>query len=665
MAIEQIFGMNGPFAKVKQDYTPRTEQVKLAVAIEDALESEENFISEAPVGVGKSLAYLTPAIMSVNSDDKDHIIVVTSGITLQEQLINKDLPLLAKTLPKPFTFALLKGINNYLCIHEYETRRQDKSLYAGTPQDQSEAQTLESWIATTKTGDRTSLPIVPQPHMWDRVSTSADRCLGDTCPKRQACYALKAREEATKSNIIVCNYHIFLADLKIRSVTGGESGILPDTKAVILDEAHRLPDIARDFFGFSLGVGAFSHIRQRLQRLQEAPAYDNSGIQTVAEEFFEDLHKYMSGGKYKAYLRDKKPVNPGPLLNHIKTLAKTYAKELTATPETIEQLETKTLSDDQKQLRRIVMRLIEIYAQIQNSMDLAFDNMVLALEDATPKPTRHNPRPTPTARIVGRMIDVSGILGEHLFESRAPVIMTSATVQVNGSFDFYKEEVGLGPCREIVVKSPFNYEENCFCVLPDGMPDPTTPSYQSAVDSKIIEFTEITKGRTLGLFTSYRSMDSAYNALKRVSKYRVLKQGDMPNDQLIAEFKKDINSILLGTHSFWEGVDVPGEACSSVIIDRLPFKHMDDPMTAYRKDNDKDYFKKYYVPHGVIMFRQGIGRLIRTTTDRGILVILDPRVRTKNYGPTFLNSMPRMNWTPDPDEARQFMNGTPLSVIVG
>ncbi len=664
MTIEEVFSETGPFKKANPYYQPRSNQIRLSEAMQETIGSDYHLVSEAPVGTGKSLAYLTPAILALNGE-QSRIIVVTSGITLQEQLINKDLPFLQSTLGKHFTFGLVKGMNNFLCRYEFEEAQRTKTLYSGNSRDQDEARAIESWAATTKTGDRTSLPIVPQPHMWERVSTSTDQCLGDVCPKRDVCHALKARKQAAESNIIVCNYHIFLADLKIRMESNGSAGILPTAKAIILDEAHKLPEISRDFFGFSLGMSAFSNVRRRLKRLGYDPNYDRENIHTLAEEFFEGLHKYMSSYSYKAYLRAPKPVSSTALIAGINNVTKFYARELNTTVSSLESMNASSLTEDQRALRKLTLRMVEISNQIQSAMNLSRENTVFSLEDSTPKPTKSKPRPTPMARIVARVIDVSTILGNQLFAKKTPIILTSATIRVNNSFEFYNKDVGLQKPRELAVGSPFNYQKQCFCIIPDGMPDPKDPGYQTAVNEKIVEFTKITNGRTLGLFTSYKSMQSAYETLIKATKHRVLKQGDMPNDQLITEFKRDVHSILLGTHSFWEGVDVPGEACSAVIIDKLPFKHMDDPLTAYHKDTSKKFFDNHYIPNSVIMFRQGIGRLIRTATDRGILVILDPRVITQRYGSTFLDSMPKMYWSPESQHAQQFMDGMDPEQIVG
>jgi len=605
-------------------YEPRAGQVDLAQAVAGAIDAERHLFAEAPTGTGKSIGYLVPAILA-----RKKTIVVTANIALQEQLVGKDLPMLAGLLPKPFTFALLKGVNNYLCLHKLHPAGTEGM--ALEPQDEQHA-AVQQWAKTTGTWDVSDLPFHPGPGLWRDFSVSWDECLGRKCRYAEECYSRQARKRARESDVIVTNYHLFFANLAI--TTRGANGILPDADVVILDEGHKAPDIAREFFGFSLSHWRVARVANRLAKLRGGKKKAAS-LERQSRLVFDWAGRLLKSKSYRASLR-KDAIPAAEVINCLTVATVTLAKS--KVPEDIK------ASEDAAKLA----------GEFEDAMLRAdperpgFDRFVYYLEERGK---------TKFTTICRKPIYAADALGDNLFPLYSSVVVTSATLSTFGKFDFILGEFGA-PARTATIEcsSPFNFREQALIVTP-RMPAPQSAEYPDAVARLVWDAVRTADGRTLALFTSYRNLQRAYDYLVREGcPYRLLRQGgDLSRGALIAAFKEDVHSVLLGTESFWAGVDIPGEALSCVVMDRLPFASPEDPvMDAISQRNDRWFFDRS-MPQAIIAFKQGFGRLIRTQTDRGACVIGDSRITEKAYGANFIRSLPACQRSTDINAVRGFL----------
>lgn len=614
--IDTVFGPNGIFARRFQGYAPRRGQIELTRAVDRAIEENAHLMAEAPTGTGKSIAYLVPAIRHAVQHGK-RVLVVTGNIALQEQLVGKDLPLLAEVLPWEFSFALLKGRQNYLCpsrLHEQEAEPQLD--IPGEPFDVDTYQAILSWAETTETGDKSELPFEPPARLWKRFSITSEDCKGNECRFRDQCFAAKAKAHAEQAMVVVTNYHMLLLHLHLREITGRDL-ILPPFDIAICDEGHKMADIAREFFGFRVTAGSVRWAGRLLGRMGHIRLA--TALETEVSAFFDALDTYASSDAYDRRLRVPGVVTHQALRAALVETFRVYQ----------EGMDDVLDSDARAELTRAMARAMALVLQLDSAMGLTEEGSVYFLERL----------PKGGLALASKVVDVSERLRKLFFDATPSVIVTSATLTTGGSFEHAKRELGLRDARELVVESPFDFERQALLIVPEGMPSPQEPVFADAVADVVARIVDLAEGRTLGLFTSYRNMNAAYERLSGCG-YRVLRQGDAPRTQLIEAFRKDVRSVLLGTESFWAGVDVPGESLSCVIIDRLPFPPPDDPVLDAVSERDPDWFQDFSLPRAIIAFKQGFGRLIRSQLDRGVVVVLDERLVTKRYGKKFIRSLP-------------------------
>ena len=634
--VTEVFGEKGVFAAHFPGYEPRAGQVELARAIDRAMHEDNHALAEGPCGTGKSVAYLVPAIWHAVHERK-RVLVVTANIALQEQLVSKDLPTLAKVLPwGEFKYALLKGRNNFLCLDKVQESESMGSfgngIFSRSLDDESRAQVAKilEWAGNTQTWDVAELPFIPNHKAWSLFSAASGDCKGKECSHYDDCVYERRKGEAQSADIVVTNYHMLFAHLAVRKATGMDL-VLPPFDMVIMDEAHEAAAIARDFFGISLSEYTFSRI------CASATTFDFKDLAKklhVAKDLmFRALQGLPNGLRLKVpdFVDIAEVVD---LLKQIKERATLYMEDAS--------ISTKI----KNQVAKLQRSTATASAELKEIVGQTDDNKVYWAEVENGK-----------LRLKGKPINVADIMRDQLFDTCPSVSMVSATLAIGSSFDFVKKETGVPKgAFETVVQSPFDFQKQALFVIPEGMPEPNSPEYEEKSVSVFRQVIVACNGRTLGLFTSYKRLHAMYSRIC-TSKYRVMKQGDMPRADLTRTFKADISSVLLGTNSFWTGIDVPGEALTALVIDKLPFPHPDDPIIAAISEKDPYAFFNYLTPLAIMTFRQGIGRLIRSKTDIGVIVVLDARLLTKKYGKQFIDSIPTMRTTRNVSDVQTFLDG--------
>ncbi|NLH48808.1 MAG: helicase [Myxococcales bacterium] len=631
--LDSIFGPAGVFARALPGYEDRPGQYSLAKVIDAGFTGSNHVIGEGPTGVGKSLAYLIPAIMHAVEDDRKTV-VATGNISLQEQLIRKDLPFLQRVLPHEFTFALLKGRSNYLCKRAASEVR-SKGTFSFMPFDDEAGQieTIMRWCGETDTGDVSDLPFKPSHRVWGEFSTSPDDCDGRDCPFAEDCWCERAKRKAAESNITVVNFHLLFADLQVRNATDGGAAVIPDYDFLVGDEAHKMADIARDFLGVQVGPAAIDRIVRRLIKYRA----DNlaNALNVESESFFNRVRAYRRSPDYHIRLRHPGAIALGGLSKQLSTAASFFHNL------------TETIDDpaERRRLQRTEAACDRVRGDLVSIIGLSDPNLVAWIEESD----------RGYIKLVGRPLDVSDILRHSLFERTESVVLVSATLSTNGNFDFIKGEIGLDDPLELIVESPFDFRSQALLVVPHGLPDPRDDEFPDVVARGLKRVIDDVGGRTLGLFTSYRVLDHVYAAVSG-NGHRILKQGQASNTTLIEQFRNDRESVLLGTESFWQGVDAPGDTLSVVVIDKLPFPSPADPIVdAIVERNPRGWFFDFFIPKAIIALKQGFGRLIRSRTDVGVAVIFDPRIVEKPYGRKFINSLPSMYRTRDLGNVAAFL----------
>ncbi len=631
--LNEVFGAAGLLAQRFPGYEPRDGQVALARMVDQAMREGRHALGEGPCGTGKGVAYGVPAVWHAHHGKK-RVVIATANIALQEQLVTKDLPLLAEVLPWKFTFTLLKGRNNYLCLDRM-AESEARGELAGLVQDEMERQVqqLVAWAGQTTTGDVSEVRFVPLPLAWSRFSVGSDDCKGDGCHFRETCFSERAKAAAAEADIVVTNYHLLFAHLAVRRETGLDL-VLPTFDFLVLDEAHEAADIARDFFGFSVSEYTIT----RLARAADERGKKKLGeeLRREAADFFGVAARCARSPAYKCRLKSPMLPVPARLLGALGHLA-THAAAVE---------EDESEERDKRAKARLVRRQAEVAAaRLREVTGLSDSNKVYFIDlDGKGR-----------AKLGGKPIQVADLLRAELFERTESVSLVSATMTTAGTFDFIRGEVGApADALELVAESPFDFEKQALLIVPEGLPDPRESGFIDAVAAAVKQVIDACNGRTLGLFTSYRNLNAVYERISR-NGHRVLRQGELPRTELTRIFKEDVSSVLLGTESFWTGIDVPGEALTGLVIDKLPFPNMDDPVVDAICARDRRAFDGYLVPRAIILLRQGVGRLIRSQKDVGVAVILDRRIAEKAYGRRFLRSLPPMLTSRKLDSIARFL----------
>ena len=659
--MEEIFGPRGLIARAHPDYEHRPGQIQMAEAVLRAFEGRRHLIVEAGTGTGKTLAYLVPAVAAATARG-GRVVISTGTKNLQEQLMEKDIPFLQRVLPKKFTAAYMKGRSNYLCLQR--VKRAETTPILDGLDDVNYFDEVRRWSRDSTTGDRAELTELPETlSFWRHIDARSEICTGQKCPDYDACYITRMRQRASEADIIIVNHHLFFADLALR---GGEYGqVIPDYSAVIFDEAHQVEDVAAEYFGFQVSNYQVEDMLRDLQALPVTDAGLNRELTRASNRvarFAEGL--WMGFARGERGEEGRSPIVPGTFAR------KNRAGEIEATPlgESYLSLDG-ALSRLEATLDLIKEKPPEVENLLRRVRETRFNlEFIVAGDDG--RYVYWVERRGRGLFLRASPIDVSTLLQDKLFERVETVVLTSATLASANGFDFIRRRLGLAGSNEeedadsnpaasktdeLVAQSGYNYEEQAVLYLPPRMPEPRSPQWIERAAEEVIELLHVSRGRAFVLSTSLSGMRALYERVAREVDFPCFVQGSASKAGLLERFRATPHAVLFATSSFWQGVDVRGEQLSCVIIDKLPFAVPTDPIVAARQrfieEQGGSSFYEYSVPQAIITLKQGLGRLIRSTTDRGLLAVLDPRLRTAAYGRLFLASLPPCRVTSDLAEA--------------
>ncbi len=654
---ESILGPQGRIAQKLQRYEHRQQQLEMAEAVADAITAKVHLVVEAGTGTGKSFAYLVPAILAATAKQRDdtpargkepgeksdrtRVVISTHTISLQEQLIGKDIPFLNAVLPLEFSAVLVKGRGNYVSLRRLKGAADRAGSIFPNPEQVDQVGELLKWAQTTSDGSLASLDFRPPNEVWDEVRSDHGNCLGKKCATYEDCLYYKARRRVWNADLMVVNHALFFADLALRR---DGASLLPDYDVVVFDEAHTVEQVAADHLGLKITSGQVDYLLNKLanDRTQKGLLYHHgftegqrlvTELHFIAEDLFAEMRHFRAQNCAKNGRVHRTPETPTDLATPLRDLGRAISLFAEGIP----------LEEHRIELESAAKRCLTFAVGLESWIKQSIQGSVYWI-DLT---GRNQDR----VELCCSPVEIGGVLRDELFNKVPTVILTSATLAVGGqSFDFIRHRLGVDHSAEVQLDSPFNYRDNVRLILPKSMPDPTESplEYEQAVCERIRKYVDQTQGRAFVLFTSFRMLDGCARRLSswfRENGYSLYSQGEgTPRTLLLERFRNDQKGVLFGADSFWQGVDVPGDALQNVIITKLPFSVPDHPLLEARleaiRKRGGNPFMEYQVPEAVIRLKQGFGRLIRTATDRGQVVILDPRVRTKRYGQLFLDSLP-------------------------
>jgi ATP-dependent DNA helicase DinG len=600
--MEEFFGPEGRLATALPAFEPRAGQAALAQEVAEALEAGEHLLAEAGTGTGKSLAYLVPALASGR-----RVVIATATKALQEQLLTKDVPAAAAALGREVRVAVLKGRQNYLCR---------KSLHGlslplfRTSEDAQSFERLRDWVESTETGDRAELPFEPSETLWAELAVGADRCAGARCPFVGSCFAEAARDRAAEAELVIANHALYFADLALRTRSQGP-GILPAHDAVVFDEAHRLEDAAASWFGGRVSLATLRQLARDVERAcreeeSTLPARALGEIDRAGSELIAAVDP-GAGRRRLTAAEAEAALGPAGLL----------AAALGQLAE--------ALAGSGEEADALARRSLAVADSLAVCLDVEDPDRVSWAEPGA---------------LAWAPVDVSDILRETLWESDVSAVLVSATLEPR----FLRARLGLDDTRELVLPSPFDYREQALVYVPARLPEPRADGYYAQLAEEVIALCRLSGGRALVLTSSYRALDELTHRIGGRLPYPLHVQGEAPRERLLERFRAEVDSILLATATFWQGVDIPGESLSLLVIDKLPFAAPGDPLVEARCERiaraGGDWFRDYALPAAILQLRQGFGRLIRGHADEGVVAILDPRLRTRAYGRRFLEALP-------------------------
>jgi ATP-dependent DNA helicase DinG len=650
--MEEIFGKNGLIAKHHKGYEYRAGQIKMAEAVLRAFENKKHLIVEAGTGTGKTMAYLVPAIAAAIGQKK-RVIISTGTKNLQEQLMEKDIPFLQKVMPKKFSASYMKGRSNYGCLYRIAKAEHQPILDGLDEMDHFDE--VRRWARETEIGDRAELVTLPEYiPFWNKINAKSETCIGQKCPDYEPCFITKMRERAEDADIVIVNHHLFFADLSVRGNQYGK--VLPDYGAVIFDEAHLIEDIAADYFGFQISSFQIDELARDADNLPITDAVVTRDLTKLVAKIIGLADQFWIRFQQGRGQDGRFPLLPDTFVQkHQGNLEETPLGEAYfALDSALERLETgvDVFSDKLPEAESLHRRIMQTRFDLDFIVKQSEKNYVYWIE-----------RRGRGMFLRASPIDVSELLQEKLFDKIETVVMTSATLSSNGKFDFIKDRLGLdaGKVETLLAPSAFDYQKQAVIYLPKGMPDPRAPEFTQIAAGEIVKILNVTKGHAFVLCTSNYSMNALYELVSMRVNFPCFVQGSISKAGILEQFRQTPNAVLFATSSFWQGVDVQGEQLSCVIIDKLPFAVPSDPVVAARTrfidDNGGKSFFEYSVPNAIITLKQGIGRLIRSKTDKGVIAILDSRLRTKGYGKDFLNSLPKAKITGELNDVASVFEG--------
>ncbi len=618
--LERFLGPSGALAASMPGYEPRSVQLQMAHAVQRALLRDELLVVEAGTGTGKTLAYLLPALLCGRK-----VVVSTGTKTLQDQIVQHDVPLLARLLGYAPEVACMKGLNNYLCLRRYDEFRH--GVAALSPRHQRQLPLLSAWAERTGSGDRAELELPDAASIWSEVHSGSDTRIGPKCSYYDACFVTRMRAQAERAQVVVVNHHLYFADLALRG--SGPAGVIPEHEAVIFDEAHLIEDIATDFFGVLV-----SSTRLQVLLRDAGRALGAAGLGLQAERLLAQAGEL--GDAFFAAL----PRAAGSEGGRTPLASETFADRL--------QQPMFALDNALDGLASLCKRRAdagEAVAQIARRADQLRDDLATVADGGGRGRVCFTQARGRSVSLGASPIAVAEVLRERLFDRGGAVVLTSATLAADGSFEFLRSRLGIrGAAQELLLASPFDYPEQAALYLPERLPDPREPGYLAAAEREIEALVALTDGGAFVLCTSLRAMRALGETLRSKLGRSVLMQGEAPNAALLERFRQDGRAVLVATASFWQGVDVPGPALRLVVIDKLPFDVPSDPLIAARcarlQEQGEQPFMKYLVPSAALALKQGFGRLIRSRRDRGVVAILDSRLSRKGYGKALLRSLP-------------------------
>jgi ATP-dependent DNA helicase DinG len=661
--VERVFAEDGPLAAVVDGFEARESQREMAAAVAATLANGGVLLAEAGTGTGKTLAYLVPAILK-----RERVLVSTGTKNLQEQIYFKDLPLLQRALDVPFTATCMKGRGNYLCLHRFQSMREQAAVagdsmplpgFAATYDARMFLTIIDAWAARTETGDRAEIADLPEDlPLWNDISAATETCLGADCPRFADCFVTRMRQRAEDADVVIVNHHLVFADAAVRRAGFGE--VIPECAHAVLDEAHQLEDVATQYFGVAVSTWRVEELASDIERWslrtlptpQRAAVIDGlTHLTRHARRCFLTLEAARTSREERVRLTSDMQAAIGePGANVVGTLEGLEATLLLVQKESGEGGEPLVEGAARDELLVLARRTSQLREDMRFLLRASDTDFVYFLE------------------VRGRgvflraaPIDVSHIVRETVLDSRTATILTSATLTVGGSFEYVRNRLGVHQARELSLPSEFDYARQAVLYLPRRMPSPRAPSFGEAAAHEIISILQATTGRAFVLFTSYATLRVVQPIVERALEYPILVQGNAPRSVLLMRFRETPHAVLLATSSFWQGVDVVGDALSCVIVDKLPFASPSDPITAARLDaiasRGGDPFNEYQVPLAILTLQQGLGRLIRHRLDRGVLAVLDPRLRTMGYGRRFLEALPPAPIITDARGIARFLGG--------
>jgi ATP-dependent DNA helicase DinG len=644
------FAPGGAISRAVPGFEARGGQREMAAAVADVLVKGGVLLAEAGTGTGKTLAYLVPAILS-----RQRVLVSTGTKNLQEQIYFKDLPVLREALGIPFKATYMKGRGNYLCLHRFG----DIAGLEGLGGDEGHyIRVIDAWRKDTPTGDRAEIEDLPEDlSFWNGISASAENCIGSDCPQYQECFVTKMRQRAAEADVVIVNHHLLCADAAVRQNAYGE--VIPDCRYAIVDEAHQLEDVATQYFGIAVSNYRIDDFARDVEKAVSSRMLDDGDREDALRDDVEHLRDRARAffGAVQMTRFSSGPAGFG--LSGTESRTRVQADQLEPVwndarqlADALQAVETNLASTPHanEDVLALARRAAEIRANLKFLLRADDPTYVYFLE-VRGRGTFLRAAP----------IDVSDIIRELLLEDKKAVVLTSATLSVDGSFEYVRTRLGIGVAAEVRLASEFDYTRQAILYLPRRMPDPRSREFGSAAAREVVEILRRTQGRAFVLFTSYANLREVQAVASAELPYPLLVQGEAPRSALLREFKVTPNAVLLATSSFWQGVDVVGEALSCVIIDKIPFASPGDPITAARieaiNSAGRSAFGEYQIPLAILTLQQGLGRLIRHRQDRGVLAILDPRIRSMGYGRRFLASLPPAPVTLRIDDIATFFTG--------